>query len=390
MAGRIWTLTDVEQDIFVESFSLGSKDVGGPPQGSITKRTLRGGLREGVDVIEVDNGAFRFVLLPTRGMGLWRADCGELHLGWKSPVLGPVHPGFVQINEASGIGWLDGFDELMCRCGLENNGAPQFNPDGSVRYPLHGRIANRPAHRVQVEVDESSGEIRITGVVDEARLFGNKLRLTSVVTTRPGQAGLTIRDTVTNLSAESGELELLYHTNFGPPLAGPGSKVVVPVGKLAPRDAVAMENVPEWDLYGPATPGLGEAVFFLDLLADRDGQTRALLHNREASRGVSLSFNKNQLPCFTIWKNRQAIADGYVTGLEPSINYPNVRSFEKEQGRVAVLAGGESRSYSLSIEAHGDAASVAEAQQAVARLQALAPAQILPHPEPAWSPFRAG
>ena len=49
---------------------------------------------------------------------------------------------------------------------------------------------------------------------------------------------------------------------------------------------------------------------------------------------MSVKFNKRQLPCFTIWKNRQAAIDGYVTGLEPATNYPNPKSFEKQQGRV--------------------------------------------------------
>ena len=47
---------------------------------------------------------------------------------------------------------------------------------------------------------------------------------------------------------------------------------------------------------------------------------------------MSIKFNKRQLPCFTLWKNRQAAVDGYVTGLEPATNYPNPKPFEKEKG----------------------------------------------------------
>jgi len=389
MAGRIWTLLDVEGDVCTEAISILPRDVGGAVQGySVTKRRLRGGLREGVDVVEIDNGIFSFVLVPTRGMGIWRARQGDLQLGWKSPVKGPVNPAFVHSNEASGIGWLDGFDELLCRCGLESNGAPEFNPNGSVRYGLHGKIANVPAHKVEVAIDGDAGRISVTGVVDEARLFGNKLRLTSVVTTQVGQPGMTITDTITNVSAEPGELELLYHVNFGVPLLGPGSKAVLPVRKVAPRDAVAMGNVPEWDTYGPETPGAVEAVFFMDLAAAADGQTQALLRNAARSRGVSLKFNKTQVPCFTLWKNRQAAADGYVTGLEPATNFPNVKSFEKQQGRVIVLPPGQSRTFELTLEVHPDAPSVAAAEQAIAQLQQGVQPQILDKPDAAWSPFR--
>jgi galactose mutarotase-like enzyme len=338
-----------------------------------------------VDVIEVDNGTIRFVVIPTRGMGIWNARQGNVQLGWRSPVRGPVHPAFVHLGEGSGIGWLDGFDEFLVRCGLESNGAPQFNEDGSVRYGLHGKIANLPAHQVEVAIDGDAGEIRVTGVVDEARLFGNKLRMTSNITTKVGQPGMTVTDVVENISAEPSELELLYHVNFGTPLLEKGAKVVLPVKKCAPRDAAAVENVSEWDSYGPETPGSAEAVFFFDLAAGAQGDTLALLHNTLAEQAVSLKFNKNQLPCFTLWKNRQAAADGYVTGLEPGTNYPNVKSFEKEKGRVIELAPGESRSFEVTLEVYPNAASVVEAKHAIARLQEGVAPEICTQPDPEWS-----
>lgn len=386
MAKRTWILTDLEQDVFVEQLSVGPDQVGGASTGyAVTKRTLRGGRRDGVDAVEIDNGRFRFVVLPTRGMGLWRARLGDLVLGWKSPVKGPVHPALVPLGEPGGLGWLDGFDELMCRCGLESNGAPEFTANGTLRYGLHGRIANSPAHRVELSVDGDQGTISVTGVVDETRLFFNKMRLTSTVTTRVGQPGLTVTDTVTNLSAEPGELQLLYHTNFGLPLASAGAKAVIPVAKMAPRDGVGAACVSQWDTYDPETPGSQEAVFFFDLAARPDGSTQTLLRSAAGDRGVSLKFNKRQLPCFTLWKNRQAAADGYVTGLEPAINFPNVRAFEKEKGRVAVLAPGESRTYEVTIEAHGDRAAVEAAEKAVAAIQAGATPDIRTQHDPNWS-----
>ncbi len=386
MAKRTWTLTDVDRDVYLEQLSISPDDVEGGATGyALTKRTLRGGLRDGVDVIEIDNGTFRFVVVPTRGMGMRNASSGDLRLEWNSPVKGPVHPGFVSLMEPSGLGWLDGFDELLVRCGLESNGAPEFNDNGTVRYGLHGKIANRPAHKVEVTVDGDSGEIRLTGVVNETRLFFNKLQLTTTYTTRPGQPGMTVTDTITNVSAEPSELELLYHVNFGVPLLDPGSKAVLPVAKVAPRDATAAEDLAEWDTYGPETPGSSEAVFFFDLAADADGQTQTLLRNADGSQGVSLVFNKNELPCFTLWKSRQAAIDGYVTGLEPAINFPNTKSFEKEKGRVVTLGAHESRSFELSLEAHPDAASVAAAEAAVAKLQEGTTPEVLQQPEPQWS-----
>ncbi len=386
MAAKTWTLTDQQQDIYVDQIALSPENVGGETRDySVTKRTLRGGLRDGIDAIEVDNGTFRFVVLPTRGMGIWRAGLGNLSLGWKSPLPGPVHPRLVQLWEPSGIGWLDGFDEMLVRCGLESNGAPEFDEKGELVYPLHGKIANIPAHQVEVTIDDDSGEIAVRGTVDESRLFGNKLRMVSTIRTTVGQPGITVCDEITNISAQPSELELLYHVNFGTPLLDPGSKVVLPVVKVAPRDAVAVGNVAEWDTYGPETPGSSEAVFFFDLAANYDGNTQTLLRNAAGDRGVSLKFSKNELPCFTLWKNRQAEADGYVTGLEPAINFPNVKSFEKQQGRVATLAPGETRRITVTLEAHADAAAVAEAEAAVAAIQQSSTPEVRETPNPDWS-----
>ena len=234
-------------------------------------------------------------------------------------------------------------------------------------------------------VDGDSGEIAVSGTVDESRLFGNKLRMASTIRTTVGQPGITVCDEITNVSAQPSELELLYHVNFGTPLLDPGSKVVLPVVKVAPRDEVAVGNVAEWDTYGPQTPGSSEAVFFFDLAANYDGNTQTLLRNAAGDRGVSLKFNKNELPYFTLWKNRQAEADGYVTGLEPAINFPNVKSFEKQQGRVVTLAPGESRSFTIALEVHADADAVATAEEAVAAIQQSSTPEVLETPHPDWS-----
>ncbi|MEN6459460.1 MAG: aldose 1-epimerase family protein [Thermoguttaceae bacterium] len=387
MSRTTWTLCDVDADVSLERLSLGPQDIGGQPGNwSVTKRTLRSGIRDGVEVVEIDNGRFRCTAVPTRGMGLWRASCRDVQLGWKSPVRGPVHPAFVPVWEPSGIGWLRGFDELLVRCGLENNGAPEFLPNGVLRYPLHGRLANLPAHKVELTVDGDSGEITLVGVVDESRLFGAKLRLTTTLRTKFDQPGVTIVDEVTNLSAEPGSMELFYHINFGQPLIAQGASVLLPIATMAPRDAAAAAVMPHWNVYGPETPGSAEAVFFIEPASDAEGDTRALLRSATGDRGVSIHFNTRQMPRFTLWKNQQAAADGYVTGLEPGINFPNCRSFEEAHGRVAALAPGETRRFQLAIEAHDTAEAVADAERAVAAIQARVAPEVHLKPDPHWSP----
>ncbi|MDE0737112.1 MAG: DUF4432 family protein, partial [Pirellulaceae bacterium] len=170
MAAKTWVLTDVAQQEYVDSFQLTAKDLPGAPAGlEISKRTLRGGLSDGVDVVRLNNGKLAVDVLPTRGMSLHRAWSGDDVIGWDSPVPGPVHPSLVDLGEPSGLGWLDGFDELMVRCGLESNGAPEFDEQGKLLYTLHGRIGNRPAQRVMVSADPDKQTISVTGEVYETR-----------------------------------------------------------------------------------------------------------------------------------------------------------------------------------------------------------------------------
>src|SRR5262249_48044910 len=155
----------------------------------------------------VDNGALSFSIVPTRGMGIWKGRLGTDRLGWDSPVKdGPVHPKFVNLLNKGGLGWLEGFDELLVRCGLENNGAPYevktIRGDGSeshTTYGLHGKIANLPASYVAVSVEtEPTERIAIEGHVDEAHLFANQIRMASTIATAPGSNRVLVRDRFLN------------------------------------------------------------------------------------------------------------------------------------------------------------------------------------------------
>jgi galactose mutarotase-like enzyme len=303
-------------------------------------------------------------------MGLWKAWLGNMEIGWRSPVRGPVHPRFVPLGEPSGLGWLDGFDELLVRCGLESNGAPEFDDRRVLKYPLHGRIANMPAHFVQLTADDDSGEITLAGAVDETRFLFKRLRLATTIKTRAQEPTLSIGDRVENWSASPAEAQLLYHINFGPPLLEEGARFVAPVKTVVPRNPRAAETVATWDVYGPPEAGFAEQVYFLELLSASDGGVQTLLKNAQGDRGVSLHFHRTQLPCFTLWKNTADPAEGYVTGLEPGVNFPNPRSFEAKQGRVAKLAPGGQLHCNLRLAVHENRKQVDQAEKDIAAIQA--------------------
>src|SRR6201990_2898273 len=76
-------LTDTSANLSTAQWKVTSADWApnsnkGGPAWSIEFKTLHGGRQEGVQVIEVDNGAMRFTIVPTRGFEIWKAQAGRL------------------------------------------------------------------------------------------------------------------------------------------------------------------------------------------------------------------------------------------------------------------------------------------------------------------------
>lgn len=357
------------------------------PGMGLRHRRLHGGVRDGVDLIEMENGRLKISAIPTRGMGIWQVASTrypQRTLGWKSPVRGPVHPKFVPLHDPSGLGWLDGFDEWLCRCGLQSNGAPEFTDTGTLIYPLHGLIANRPAYDVQWSFDDASGQAKLTGCVDETRFHFQKLRLTSTISTRVDSSSFQIHDIVENYSAVAAHIQLLYHINFGSPLLGAGSLLRAAIQRIVPRTQADVPHIDQWAHYGHPAAGRAESVFFCQLLADEQGQTCTLLTDPEREWGVSLRYPVEALPCFTLWKNLVAPDDGYVTGLEPGTNYPNRHSFERAHGRAPCLQPGERRVFTLTIELHESPEEIRDVEQRIDKLQSLKKMDVVRSPHPDW------
>jgi hypothetical protein len=393
-----FTLTDVARDLWVENYAISSAELGSSAihPWCVTKRTLRGGRHDGVDLIEIDNGALSFSVIPTRGMGIWKGRFEGDHLGWESPVRdGPVHPAFVNLMNGGGLGWLEGFDELLVRCGLENNGAPYelktVKPDGSERHTafgLHGKIANIPASVVAVRIEtEPTESITIEGHVDESRLFSNQVRMVSSITTTPGSNRAVICDRFLNLDDSPGAIQVLYHWNFGAPYLEEGARLVAPVKTLVPRDLHAVEGVYHYDVFNGPTPGFTEQVYFFELHGEtQGGRTLAMLRNREGNKAVVLRFATSQLPAFTLWKNTGSLRSGYVTGLEPASNYPNIRPFEEACHRVIMLPPDGTYDVEITLEVLNSKEAVATVEAEVRALQMRGTPRLHPKPIEPFAP----
>ena len=356
------------------------------PKISVRCRTLLQGRSAGVQEIRVDTGAIVATILPTRGMGLWKADLADgWSLGWNSPVGGPIHPAWVRVSEPSGLGWLDGFDELLVRCGLTSNGAPEFESDGKLKWPLHGRIANLAASQTWIEYDQANAYLDIVGIVPETRFLICNLQLETRYRFQPGSAAIQIFDAVTNRSSQPASMQLLYHINLGQPLLNIDCEVLAAAKQLAPRDATAADAVEDWPRCQAPKSGFAEQVFFVEPIADANNRAWTGIVDSKKERGVAVTFDIATLPYLNIWKNFAAEQDGYVCGLEPATGFPNIRSFEENQGRVATLKPGERREFFVGIEPLLTPEQIGEFRSRIDRLQG-SPPEIYAEPKVGWSP----
>jgi hypothetical protein len=312
--------------------------------------TLGDGKRRGVQQLRVGHGDWEATILATRGMSLWRCRSGTTPLGWTSPVKGPVHPQWVPVHDPSGLGWLEGFDELVVRCGLESNGAPEHDSGGRLLYPLHGRIGNLPAHHLEILVDRQKGVLEVLGEVDEVRFLIQGLRLEVRYRFEIGRKGIGCVDRVVNLKSTPATMQLLYHINLGSPLLGEGSTLHAAFDRLVPRNARAAEGLPDWNRYAGPTAGFAEQVYLMKARADDRGWSTAMLVDPKGEKGVAVGFQTRTLPFLNLWKNTGALEDGYVTGIEPATGFPNPRGFEQQQGRLVVLEPGEARDFQWSLD----------------------------------------
>jgi hypothetical protein len=372
----------VEDDAVFE----GSRGKAREPAWHARLRTCRGGRSEGVHVVELDNGRMCIDVLPTRGLGIWRVRRGDRTLGWQAPASEPVHPAFVPLFEPSGLGWLDGFNELLCRCGMESNGPPEFDDQGRLIRPLHGRIANLPASRVELIEDADAGRITLHGVVEESRFHFQSLRLTTSITTTVDSTEFSWTDEIQNIGGRDATLQMLYHFNIGQPLLRPGVRIIAPIVAVAPLTKVAAEEgVDKWNIMPPPRPGSAEQVYCLHLLADEAGETRVLVSGLVDDEAVSLRFNKRALPCFTVWRNTPDERDGYVLGIEPGTNFPNPRTFEKLHGRVVTLKPGEAWRAAVTATWHVDSQTIAPQEAAICAIQGDRQPELLSAPRGDWS-----
>ncbi len=355
----------------------------------VRQECLSSGRSAGVNRLTLSQAGMSVSWLLTRGLSIESVVVNDQRFGWISPIRGPIHPQWVPMAEPSGLGWLDGFDELFVRCGLTSNGAPEFDEHHRLKYPLHGRIANLPSQSVSLSICPQTSQVILSGDVWETRFHFHKWRLHTEYRMDVAHRAIAIVDRVTNFAGAARDFQMLYHFNLGEPLLSPGGRIACPVAVVTPRDWNSAPSMNHWNQIERYKAGEPEHVYFCEPMGDEHGNSFAVLTNSERTAAAGIEFSVAAMPCFSLWKNLTSSADGFVIGLEPATNFPNIRTFEAQHQRTVWLEPEATWQNDLILRFADNSVDTRQLLDQVERVQMGRPVHLAPEPNPRWSAVRA-
>lgn len=370
VAAKTWVLTSAEQGVEKGNWKISSQELNVKEHSfSIEQKVLHGGKQEGSKILVITSkDGLTITLSPTRGMNLLRVEGFGSKMGWDSPVKEVVNPAFINLESRNGLGWLEGFNEMMVRCGYEWTGHP-VTADGQI-YTLHGKAGNTPASQVEVEVaDAAPYEIRIRGLIKESTFKKADLQTLTELRYVPGSNSFSLHDVLTNHADYPHDYQIIYHSNFGMPILEEGARFLAPMSAISPFNDYAKDGLKSWQTYAGPTKGFDEMVFNIQPLAGEDHQTLAAVVNKAGDKGASIQFDTRQLPVLTLWKNTDTLKQGYVTGIEPGTSYAYPVTIEREQKRVKQLQPGASTQFDLTYTLLHSSEQVADVEKKITAIQ---------------------
>ena len=315
--------------------------------GGIRHCELSDGRARGVRILEVTTGSgLAFTILPDRGLDIADFCYKGVNLVHHTTV-GIAHPSYY---DPSGSEWLRVFfGGLLTTCGLTYFGAP--GRDGEEDLGLHGRYSAMPATKV-ADLSRWDGDeyrLDVSGTIEEAVLYGDKLRLTRSISTSIGSRTLRVRDRVENFGSRSSPFTILYHMNVGFPLLDQQSELVTAARGVEPYDESSARALAESNRFAAPRVEFTALNFLHTMAADEHGFTRAAFINRDLAGGLGLGlrYTVSSLPFLSEWK---MLADvDYVVGIEPVNTKIANRAELRASKRLPTLSPGQARDMELEV-----------------------------------------
>ena len=288
-----------------------NKYIGHPSQlYGIEEHRLVGGKGDGMRLLEVHNATgMAFTLSLDRCADISRLSLGGVNYGYFAPC-GYVAPTYY---DGVGFGFLKSFTAgFLTTCGLTTIGAPCV--DEGEELPQHGTASHLPCEQVCYFTEGDVMYIRVT--VRDARLFGHKLLLEREYACSIYENVIHLTDRIRNVGSADCPVQVLYHCNLGYPLLDEHLQLAIPSQEVGGFTPYAEQHVADWERMEKPQRGYQEMCFF-HRMTDRVTVTAK---NPACGRGLAISYDTAELPCFTEWKMMGEY--DYVLGLEPGNSLP--------------------------------------------------------------------
>ncbi len=243
--------------------------------GGIETAVLDNGAARGTRIAWVNTGTgLRYKVVLDRAMDIADAFYNQHSLAWLSHV-GVTY----KTLPDKGINWLNTFGGgLLTTCGLDHIGGPEKDEYGD--RGLHGAISSMPAEIesiIQPQPFAGKMEMSMTGSMKQSRPLGNQLELKRTISSVLGQPIIRIHDEVINRGNTPAPHMLLYHCNFGWPLADEGTELVWVGDWDSPGTERGNKIFKEENTFHTcpaplkAHEGAGEEVAFINATPDSEG-----------------------------------------------------------------------------------------------------------------------
>lgn len=328
-----YILTDTTQNLDQETFEIKGSDH--TPDcsfsWSVRKYTLYGGLQEGIEIIEVDNGKLRLDIVPTHGMSIMHVSMGDLSLGRNPDKKTSVNSKFD--NSQTSRDQEENVTEWMIRDGMN--------------------LSTAPASSVEVFVERKAPyRITIRGKIESTNTKGQKLELITDVSTVPGTNTFRISDTLINRSTSEQSLDIKYKTYYGTDFIGKNSKLLAPVRQITPVNEQSAQNISTYNLSSVTMPGTAEQIYSMQLWSDQNGRSKVLLYNTTDDKAVSMAFSTKQFPFIDLLKQPASNQDDYAMALGIHTNSLINRTNESTSSGILNLSTDQSRSFTIDFTFH--------------------------------------
>lgn len=284
----------------------------------ICQYTINGGISEGLEVLECDNGKIRFLLNISKALDIMQL----FHEGQNVSFVSKN--GFTKRQ----LSFAERFEGgMLYTCGLDSLG-------GREGYETHGSLHNTPAQITLAKCNEKG--ITVEAIIPATALFGSNLLLKRRIFTGIGAENVNIEDTLINNGFCEQNYCLLYHINVGYPLLDEGARIIANTKKVTPRTALSKEKLDDMYTVTAPVPCEEETCYFLDL-----EDNIVSLVNEKIGKTFTVAFSKDTLPHFLEW---HSMASGdYAVGLEPcttvlddGFTYKTLKSGEKVRFTVNI------------------------------------------------------